>query len=331
MNLSKQRVLGMLQGVALGDAMGMPTEVMSQQTIKKNHPNGVNGLFPSEKGEPFQRDLPAGSITDDTVNTLLLSKMLIENKGKIEVKKFIHSLIKWTQDSEMSQYVAGPSTMRALSSIRKGTPLAQAGIMGTTNGAAMKISPIGVVYDYHKPDDLVEAVAKICLPTHNTQIAIAGACVVAAIDSYVVRGGTNLKKMWLLANEFAHRGLGYGFDYPSADLIYKIQQAKQIVDNTTQKDILLKRLYSEIGSGMQTIETIPCVLAIIQFTQGDAWETAKMAATIGGDTDTIGSIATGICGGMHPESVPLNLIGRIEKTNKFDLSNISEQLYIAIN
>ena len=69
MNLSKQRVLGMLKGVALGDAMGMPTEVMSQQTIKKNHPNGVNGLFPSEKGGPFQRDLPAGSITDDTVTS----------------------------------------------------------------------------------------------------------------------------------------------------------------------------------------------------------------------------------------------------------------------
>lgn len=328
MNLRKQRILGMLQGVALGDAMGMPTEVMSQKTIKKNHPNGVNELFPSEKGGPFQRDLPAGSITDDTVNTLLLCKMLIDSKGKIEVRKFIDSLIEWTQDSEMSQYVAGPSTMRALNSIQKGTPLTKAGIMGTTNGAAMKISPVGIVYDYHKPNNLVEAVTKICLPTHNTKVAIAGACIVAAIDSYVVRGGADFEKIWQLADDFAHKGLNYGFDYPSADLIYKIQQAKRIVDNTTQKDIFLKRLYSEIGSGMQTIETIPCVLAIIQFTQGDAWKTAKIAATIGGDTDTIGSIATGICGGMYPDSIPRNLINKIEKVNQLDLSRISERLYM---
>ena len=38
----------------------------------------------------------------------------------------------------------GPSTKRALAALLAGTPLDETGRTGTTNGAAMRITPVGV-------------------------------------------------------------------------------------------------------------------------------------------------------------------------------------------
>ena len=327
MKPDKKRVLGILQGVSLGDAMGMPTEVLSQELIREKFPNGIHELLGSVIGGPYKRDLPAGSITDDTVNTLLVCKMLIKNNGKIDSRQFIESLIRWTQDSNMAQYVAGPSTKSAIKAIQNGLPLEKAGITGTTNGAAMKISPVGIVFDYKNASTLLKAVSAICMPTHNTSIAIAGASAIAAIDSYVARGGTKISTIWQIATDFAQKGSLYGFKFPSADLVFRINQAKAIVQTSRTRTVLLSRLYQEVGSGMETIETIPCVLAIVDFAKADAWKAAQLAAEIGWDTDTIGSIATGICGGIRPDSIPTSKIARIEKVNQINLNYISEQLF----
>ena len=42
MKPDKKRVLGILQGVSLGDAMGMPTEVLPHDLIHEKFPNGIH-------------------------------------------------------------------------------------------------------------------------------------------------------------------------------------------------------------------------------------------------------------------------------------------------
>lgn len=79
----------------------------------------------------------------------------------------------WNENSGVSAYVSGPSTLKALDKIAKGVPVEEAGVTGTTNGAAMKIAPIGIVSDYREMQNLIKNVYQICLPTHNTKIAIA--------------------------------------------------------------------------------------------------------------------------------------------------------------
>ena len=330
MTLNLNRITGVLEGVALGDAMGMPTEVRSQTNIWRMHPNGIRKLLPSEGGSPYSRDLPAGSVTDDTINTILLAKMLIKNHGQVDVNYFVHELENWLDDSSLAQYVAGPSTTNAIKKIEKGIPIEQAGITGTTNGAAMKIAPIGIAYDYRQPEKLVQAVYQICLPTHNTHIAIAGACAVAATVSYVVRGGEDLTEIWQIACDFISQGEKLGFDFPSADLKIKLKKAREIVNQVQTKKELLQRLYAEIGSGMEMIETIPCVFSIIAFTHGDPWQTVQLTSIIGWDTDTIGAIAGGICGGMHPELLPQKMIEQIKYVNEIDFLAIAEQLHEAL-
>ena len=38
----ENRITGLLIGCAYGDAMGMPSEMMSRRTLKKAFPNGVH-------------------------------------------------------------------------------------------------------------------------------------------------------------------------------------------------------------------------------------------------------------------------------------------------
>src|SRR6185437_15894651 len=58
-----------------------------------------------------------------------------------------------------------------------------------TNGAAMRIAPVGILMPAEPLDALVGKVAQTCRPTHNTAIAIASAAAVAAAVSRGIAGG----------------------------------------------------------------------------------------------------------------------------------------------
>ncbi len=66
-----ERVAGMLAGVALGDALGMPTEFLTPAEIRAWY-GQVCGLVRPHP-EHFHAGLPAGSVTDDTDHTLIIA------------------------------------------------------------------------------------------------------------------------------------------------------------------------------------------------------------------------------------------------------------------
>ena len=60
-------------------------------------------------------------------------------------------------------------------------------------------------------------------------------------------------------------------------------------------DAFSKKIYDVIGSGVGIIESVPAAISIAYYTQ-DPNECCLMCANLGGDTDTIGAMATAICG-----------------------------------
>ena len=299
----REKVWGVLAGGALGDALGMPTECWSQEKIRQHFPNGVKELMASNENDVFGRKMAAGTITDDTLNVLMILSMIKKNQGQIRVADYIAELREWNDNSPVSAFVSGPSTLKALEKIAKGVPIEETGVTGTTNGASMKIAPIGLISDYRDLPTLVKNVAEICLPTHNTKIAIAGASAVAAAISYTVRGGQSIEEIWELAFEAINTAKAYGHDFPAASLIFRMNQARKILRQESDEQMFLQRLYEEIGTGMETIETIPSAFVIVELAQGDPLKAAQLSASLGWDTDTIGAISAAICGGMNPEEV----------------------------
>ena len=82
----------------------------------------------------------------------------------------------------------GPSTKRAVAAVLAGTPPDEAGATGATNGAAMRIAPVGIGMAPRDLPTLVDQVVMASSVTHNTGIALAGAAAVAAAVSAGVSG-----------------------------------------------------------------------------------------------------------------------------------------------
>ena len=87
-----------------------------------------------------------------------------------------------------SQDLLGPSTKRAISLILAGHSPDEAGRYGTTNGAAMRITPVGIVSDVAQQERFITAVVQACQVTHNTSLGIASAAAVAAVVSSGING-----------------------------------------------------------------------------------------------------------------------------------------------
>ena len=303
-SVSHKTARRVLLGVAYGDAMGMPTETLTRSQIVK-HFGRVTDFLPSPHGDdiPFVRDFQPGQVTDDTDNTMMLCRMLGCTSGRIDPHLFVDYLIRWLDEDPSSTFAVGPSTKRAIEAIRQGVPMEQAGRMGATNGAAMKIAPIGILDDYHDLPRLVDDVAAVCTPTHNTTIAIQGAAVVAACVSYGARiGDANVAMDWNawyeLITDAVREGALHGHPYPSPDLLRRIDYGRRVADEAIGDDGFEDTLYSFLGTGLETAETVPAAVTIVYRHRGDLARSVECAANIGGDTDTIGAICGAMCAGI---------------------------------
>ena len=65
----------------------------------------------------------------------------------------------------------GPSTKLALEKVRAGEDPRTTGSTGTTNGAAMRVAPVGIAYPFGNPTALGDAVHESCMVTHDTRFA----------------------------------------------------------------------------------------------------------------------------------------------------------------
>lgn len=322
----QMHIRGTLIGVAYGDALGMPTEYWTREHIKAVFPSGVTTFYESTKDDFFHRQMRKGEVTDDTINTILILQAILDADGKLDVNDYIKRLNSWRDDVGIAQYVCGPNTMKALDLIKQGVSIQDSGKFGTTNGAAMKIAPIGMIRDYHDMKGLVDQVEQLCIPTHNTSIAIAGASVVAACISYGIQGGKDLSVLLKIANEAAIEGSSRGHQIPSPSLMKRIEIIQELC-NTSEPEEIFDTLYGVYGTGVETIESIPSALAIVLVAKGDPVLAAHFSASLGGDCDTIGSIASAICGSMNPQFKQED-IELLESVNQIDFNSLSEAILV---
>ncbi|XPE47740.1 ADP-ribosylglycohydrolase family protein [Shigella flexneri] len=54
-----------------------------------------------------------------------------------------------------------------------------------------------------------------------------------------------------------------------------------------------------MGAGTSTLESVPAAIAMVELAGTHPPAARCYAPTLGGDTDTIGAMATAICGALH--------------------------------
>jgi len=181
------RAYGALAGLALGDALGMPAQAMSPEQIHAVY-GTITGLVDGDASQPYAPGMPAGSVTDDTEQALLVASLLVRGRGTssgrvaLDAGEFAHALLAW-EDSMIergSLDLLGPSTKAALERVRAGEDPLTVGGAGTTNGAAMRVTPIGIAMSTADPEAFADAVWSSCQVTHATRQGFQSAALVAA-------------------------------------------------------------------------------------------------------------------------------------------------------
>jgi ADP-ribosylglycohydrolase len=312
-----ERILGCLTGLAVGDALGMPAEMLTQEQIRKEF-GWVDSLKSAPSWHPHHLLAP-GRITDDTGQMLSVAHAF-DKDGNITSESVAKKLLDWAeQEKDILDLVLGPSTRQALTELRKGGDSRQTGQHGKTNGAAYRAVAVGLVNVYH-PERLMQQVVEVCLPTHGTTVAISGAVAIAAAIMEACQEKSTLESITSAAMESAVEGRKHGAWVWSTPLESRIKLAVDLVQKSPEPEAALKKIADYVGVDMLVPESVAAVFGIINLAKGDPMKAAIYGANIGGDTDTIAALAGAICGTWRgTASIDPAMVSEIEKVSKIDL------------
>ena len=321
------RAYGALAGLALGDALGMPTQAMSPQQIQTVYGH-VTGLVDGDKSQPYAPGMAAGSVTDDTEQALLIASLLLKGHGSglnLDASEFSHALLAW-EDSMIergSLDLLGPSTKAALERVRAGENPLRVGGEGTTNGAAMRVTPIGIAASTSDRQLFADAVWSSCQVTHATRQGFQSAALVAAAVSLGIdAGAADVTDLLWKAVAFVRSLPERGAWSPEPDVVAATHRALKLA---AQPASSLEWLAEQIGTSVASAQAIPMAFALLA--RDPSPRALLQAANLGGDTDTIGAIAGAILGAsLGVEVFDAYGLAQVEQVSQLDLPSVATDL-----
>ena len=326
MSSSGERACGALYGLAIGDALGMPTQLMSRVDVAACF-GVLDGFREPPAGHKIAAGLPAGSITDDTEQALLLAEALLAGAGHIDSEDLARGLLAWAESARErgSLDLLGPSTSAAVAALIAGGPADEVGRSGATNGAAMRVAPVGLIISTDDLDKLVDLVVEASRVTHHTGVAIAGAAAVAAAVSAGIEGAS-IAEATTLGIRAAELGQLRGEWVPGASVSRRIAWAIGLVDRDDH-DRSVRDVVELVGTSLATQESVPAAFAVLALHPSDPWQACLTAASLGGDSDTIAAMTgavAGACYGM--DRWPPDAVRTVREINNVDLEPLADRL-----
>lgn len=324
--MKSERILGALYGQALGDAMGMPSELWPRSRVKA-HFGWIDRFLPGPAENNAACYFNQAEFTDDTSMALCLADALLERDGQIDPDLIGRNILDWAlRFDAFNKNVLGPTSKIALNAIRDGKPVAELENNGVTNGAAMRVSPLGCLLPARDLDTFIDAVALASSPTHKSDLAIAGAVVVAWAISRAIDGDA----WYSIADSLpaiARHAQEKRITTFSASLSARLELALKIVREADGPESASEALYQQVGAGTSTLESVSCAIAMVELAQTDPNRCAILCANLGGDTDTIGAMATAICGALHGvQAIDLALKQALDAVNQLDFGRYADAL-----
>ncbi|VVB57401.1 ADP-ribosylglycohydrolase [uncultured archaeon] len=270
---------GTLVGVAVGDALGMPTERVPRALFGQYFNGPVHSFQTPPSTHYWSSHLKAGQYTDDTYQTLALSQSLVD-KGLLDLKDFS---IKLMDMADRYGFYGGRTSIQAIKRLKQGvSPYESGKADAKTNGSAMRASPVGIFFEDY--GEAVQQARFSSIPTHNSILTQDAAAFVAG-----------------LVNLFVHHGL----DGPSAiskalssvrdpNLAAQIQKALALAKSSDADHAA-----AELGTGSSAVQTLGYAVFCFALDFNDFERAVVTAANVdNGDSDTIASIA-GALSGAH--------------------------------
>jgi ADP-ribosylglycohydrolase len=287
-----EQVLGMMYGLALGDALGAPVEFWEMKGIRERY--GPHGI----------QELPEPALfTDDTQMTLAVAEALVtaghQDLGAI-MAAMSREFIAWLHSPENDRSPGG-ACLYGARQLEAGVPWWKSGKPNSKGcGAVMRVAPIGYFYQHDLPK-LRQVAAASALATHHHPIVQVGA-VAAAFLVKLALDRLSPEDM-LPALELETHGQARDFD----QALVRLEEAL----NLSSAEAAL----AHIGEGWVAEEAVMMAFYCFLQSPDDFLATIRRGANIQGDSDSIASIAGGISGAyLGLRALPRDWIDRLEKS-----------------
>lgn len=292
----KNKIAGAVYGMALGDAMGMPPELWGRERARKFFGGKITEFLDGPAENDVSVNYKKAQFTDDTGQALVLLDSLAATNYKPTAKDIAQRLLAWAdKEKAFENNILGPTSKVALANFRDGIDARAFTDKALSNGSAMRIAPIGCLFRPDQQQELLDYVFGVSQVTHTSDVTIAGAAMITeGVASAIVHDDFEQVLQDILAIEPA--GYQRGCETFSARLAERVKigiaLAKQYKND---EDMFLAKIYDVVGAGVGIIESVPAAISIAYYAQNPN-RCSLMCANLGGDTDTIGAMATAICG-----------------------------------
>lgn len=314
----EDKVLGVLYGMAIGDAMGMPPELWSRKKLKKEY-GQITGFLDGNPKNEISYQYKRGNFTDDTSQAITILDSLIETDFVPDKKSIARHILEWAdRENAFENNILGPTSKVSLDLFRNGKNAHDFSDKALSNGAAMRIPPVGTLFTANQKKQMCDYVTSISSVTHTSDITVTGACMVAAGVASAIEYSDRDKMLEnVLSVEDYAMTLGAETVSPSLGvrIRYSADLARRYAGNDSK---FLDELYYMFGAGVNTVDSVPCAVAIAYYSF-DVKHCALLCANLGGDTDTIGAMGTAICGGANgASSISDEYLQTIQQSNGID-------------
>lgn len=315
----ENKITGTLYGMAIGDALGMPSELWNRRRVKRffgRIDTFLDGPQENETAKYFR----LGQYTDDTSQALVLLDSLVENDFIPNEQIVASKLIDWSYKiGAFSKNILGPSSKAALTAIKNNEDPKPFTSKALTNGAAMRIAPIGCLFAPWQKEEMKNVIVTLSKATHSTDIAFGGAAMIAAAVSAAIED-YKWDEIMDEAISIYTMASKEGDETFSASITERLRLGMELADQYKgDEEGFSKKIYDLIGAGTATSESVPAALSIAYYAK-DPCRCALLCANLGGDTDTIGAMATAICGAKYGfESLDQSWVKIIDENNEVSL------------
>jgi ADP-ribosylglycohydrolase len=124
----------------------------------------------------------------------------------------------------------------------------------------------------------------------------------------------------------AERVAGRGHWVAAADVAARITWATGLVTGLPA-DKAIDTVYTLVGTSLATQESVPAAFAILAAAPDDPWLACRMAASVGGDCDTIAAMTGAMAGACHgATAIPASVRAEVAAVNGLHLDEVAAGL-----
>lgn len=308
----RDKARGCLLGAACGDGLGAAFE-------------GAPEVAPDQLDEWLAARAPVGA-TDDTVMMVVLAEHLVRTPAREQGRDL-------DEDALMDGFVAafraepwrgyGPGTAGLLQRVARGISWAEAspaqfgGAGSLGNGGAMRVAPVGLL---PRPlEEIADLARRSAMVTHAHPLGTAGAALQACAVSLAF--GTDPAEPFArdgFLHELSRQPGGSAAEYAQRLGGLRALPTGWSVDDTV----------ACTGNDITATSAVPAAIAAFVRHPDVPAEAIRFAISMGGDTDTIATMAGALAGARCGEStLPAAWLGRVEHPDR--LRRLADQLAAA--